>query len=181
MIAKYYILLTLFLPTLMQAQVEKLSPTRFWVNADSIHSDSAALLFAKGDTLYLKSDLRVLNARQYEGALLYRSCCHQLNAVGDKLIQDYYKTLSRSEKQYQEQVDLNMATTKLFTSFLDSTRTTIKTSSVLLDATRKDLDSAKGDLTKALKEIKIAKWALPIVGGVAAIVGVVVGFALKKK
>ena len=181
MIVKFSIAILLVLPIVLQAQVEKITATLFRINADAIHQDSAALSFIKGDTLYLSSDIRIFNFKQYEGAKLYRSCCHQLNGVGENIIKDYYRTLERSDTQYQQQVTLNKRTTDLFDRFMDSTRTTTKEASILLTATRKDLDSAKVDLKEALKEIKKARWLLPIVGGAATVVGLIIGLALKKK
>jgi hypothetical protein len=176
-----FIAFFLIFPFVVQAQYETIKPNTYRINADAIHRDSASLSFKKGDTLYLNSDIRVFNIKQYEGAILYRACCHQLNAVGDNIIRDYYTTLERTDNQYKQQVDLNKKTTDLFDRFMDSTRSTTREASILLTATRKDLDSAKVDLTKALKEIKQAKWLLPSVAIVAVVVGVVIGVAIKKK
>ena len=181
MIPKIFIVFLWLLPTYVGAQVEKISPTQFRVNAAAIPLDSPALSFAKGDTLYLASDILVFNIKQYEDAQLYRSCCHQLNGIGEALIKDYYKTLARSDTQYQQQVELNRKTTDLFVRFMDSTRTTTKAANELLTSTREDLSGAKKDLNNALKEIKTAKWLLPVVGTVATILGLVIGLTLSKK
>jgi hypothetical protein len=176
----YLMAFCLIFPFAIQAQIEKIKPNTFRINTDVIHKDSASLAFKKGDTLYLNSDVRVFDIKQYEGAILYRACCFQLNAVGDNIIRDYYKTLERTDTMYQRQVDLNKKTTDLFDRFIDSTRSTTREASILLTATRKDLDSAKVDLTKALKEIKQAKWLLPTVAIAAVVVGVVIGVAIKR-
>jgi hypothetical protein len=180
MYLKNFTLFFLVLPLTMAAQVEKISKNTFLVNADVFQRDSGALSFAKGDTLYLNSDVRVFNLKQYEAAVYFRSCCNKVNIIGENLIAHYYTTLERSNEQYKQQVDLNKRTADLFTHFIDSTRATTKEASGLLTETRNDLKAAKVDLTAALKEIKVAKWLLPLVGTVATILGLVIGLSVKK-